>query len=49
MRGLVPCRDGAGGGRGGQGRRSESLWFSDSLQKELEGPCADRETEALRG
>ena len=38
MRGLVPCRDGASRGRGGQERRSESLWFSDSLQKVLEGP-----------
>ena len=38
MRGLVPCRDGASRGHGGQERRSESLWFSKSLQKVLEGP-----------
>lgn len=38
MRGLVPRRDGASRGRGGQERRSESLWFSDSLQKVLESP-----------
>lgn len=28
---------------------SESLWFSDSLQKVPEGSLADGETEALRG
>lgn len=37
IRGLTPCRDEAGRGSGWLERRSERLWFSDSLQKVLEG------------